>query len=37
MKRLFILLTLLVAVAAEAGVCFYTLGIDVNCPNGLGE
>lgn len=32
-----LLLLLLVASIAHAGVRSYTLGLDVNCPNGLGE
>jgi hypothetical protein len=32
-----LLLLVFVASVAQATVRSYTLGIDVNCPNGLGE
>jgi hypothetical protein len=37
MKLIIILLTVLATSVAHATVRSYTLGIDVNCPNGLGE
>jgi hypothetical protein len=37
MKPLLTLLISLVALTTRAEVRSYTLGIDVNCPSGLGE
>ena len=37
MKPIIILLSLLLGTAIHGQVVSYTMGLDVNCPSGLGE